>query len=281
MGAATGGGRGGATQICRLAEAARAAAGSGVLGGCWEAVWAHDVWCRLRRAQERAGRSPAGGGRRWEGVRLLCVCVAACGRRSQQCRGGSRAAAEGGGGRYVSNKVREAARCGAGWVVVVEQGLRRRSLWAGSLLGLGCSGCVSGRGRASATLSRPSNRARRRVWGRAGGLARWRAGGLRLLTPTRRPAIPGCAAWMRACGGWRPAVPPRCQLSRSNKAWQTVRGRARPGCCVAAAVEAVGVPFRSSRSTALAEHCTRDRRAGEHTACRRCETAPAVGRAAA
>lgn len=120
-------------------------AGSGVLGGCWEAVC--DVRCRLRRAQERAGRSPAGGGRRWEGVRLLCVCVAACGRRSQQCRGGSRAAAEGGGGRYVSNKVREAARCGAGWVVVVEQGLRRRSLWAGSLLGLGCSGCVSGRGR--------------------------------------------------------------------------------------------------------------------------------------
>lgn len=230
-------------------------AGSGVLGGCWEAVC--DVWCRLRRAQERAGRSPAGGGRRWEGVRLLCVCVAACGRRSQQCRGGSRAAAEGGGGRYVSSKVCEAARCGAGWVVVVEQGLRRRSLWAGSLLGLGCSGCVSGRGRASATLSRPSNRARRRVWGRAGGLAGWRT--------------EAADAYQAACDPWQ-RLAARCATALSTVSLeQSLADRAR-SCkagllrCGRGRSSGGTVPFRSSRSTALAEHCTRDRRAGEHTA---------------
>lgn len=117
-----------------------------------------------------------------------------------------------------------------------------------------------------------------RVGACGGGLAGWRAEAADAYQAA-------CDPWMRRLDELAEAGGPLCHravncLARTKpgRPCEVVQGRAaasRPRS------KQWGLQFSSSRSTALAEHCTRDRRAGEHTACRRCETAPAVGRAAA
>lgn len=85
----------------------------------------------------------------------------------------------------------------------------------------------------------------------------WRAGGLRLLTPTRRPAIPGCDAWMSLqrlaarCATALSTVSLEQSLAdraRSCKAGLLRRGRGRSSGGYSSAARGA----LHSRSTALA-----------------------------